>query len=288
MFVQTNTIQAVKAYFTERLKTRFSENEIKHFFYESVVERLALSKTALLLNEPQLVSESDLLFFRSIVKRLLQNEPFQHIIGSTYFYDLKLKTDKRALVPRPETEELVDWVVTNQKENQPSKIADICSGSGCIALALKSVLPATEITAIELSDAALALGNENAKNLGLNIHFVQKDVFDSFDEFTSDYAVWVTNPPYIPESDRAEMHENVLSFDPEMALFVPNEDPLLFYREIGKKALHHLKHQGVLYAEIHERFAAETHQLLKEIGFDSIEIKKDLQGKDRMIKAVKP
>lgn len=288
MFVQTNTIQAVKAYFTERLKTRFSENEIKHFFYESVVERLALSKTALLLNEPQLVSESDLLFFRSIVKRLLQNEPFQHIIGSTYFYDLKLKTDKRALVPRPETEELVDWVVTDQKENQPSKIADICSGSGCIALALKSVLPATEITAIELSDAALALGNENAKNLGLNIHFVQKDVFDSFDEFTSDYAVWVTNPPYIPESDRAEMHENVLSFDPEMALFVPNEDPLLFYREIGKKALHHLKHQGVLYAEIHERFAAETHQLLKEIGFDSIEIKKDLQGKDRMIKAVKP
>lgn len=288
MFVQTNTIQAVKAYFTERLKTRFSENEIKHFFYESVVERLALSKTALLLNEPQLVSESDLLFFRSIVKRLLQNEPFQHIIGSTYFYDLKLKTDKRALVPRPETEELVDWVVTDQKENKPSKIADICSGSGCIALALKSVLPATEITAIELSDAALALGNENAKNLGLNIHFVQKNVFDSFDEFTSDYAVWVTNPPYIPESDRAEMHENVLSFDPEMALFVPNEDPLLFYREIGKKALHHLKHQGVLYAEIHERFAAETHQLLKEIGFDSIEIKKDLQGKDRMIKAVKP
>lgn len=288
MFVQTNTIQAVKAYFTERLKTRFSENEIKHFFYESVVERLALSKTALLLNEPQLVSESDLLFFRSIVNRLLQNEPFQHIIGSTYFYDLKLKTDKRALVPRPETEELVDWVVTDQKENKPSKIADICSGSGCIALALKSVLPATEITAIELSDAALALGNENAKNLGLNIHFVQKDVFDSFDEFTSDYAVWVTNPPYIPESDRAEMHENVLSFDPEMALFVPNEDPLLFYREIGKKALHHLKHQGVLYAEIHERFAAETHQLLKEIGFDSIEIKKDLQGKDRMIKAVKP
>lgn len=288
MFVQTNTIQAVKAYFTERLKTRFSENEIKHFFYESVVERLALSKTALLLNEPQLVSESDLLFFRSIVKRLLQNEPFQHIIGSIYFYDLKLKTDKRALVPRPETEELVDWVVTDQKENQPSKIADICSGSGCIALALKSVLPATEITAIELSDAALALGNENAKNLGLNIHFVQKDVFDSFDEFTSDYAVWVTNPPYIPEIDRAEMHENVLSFDPEMALFVPNEDPLLFYREIGKKALHHLKHQGVLYAEIHERFAAEMRQLLKEIGFDSIEIKKDLQGKDRMIKAVKP
>jgi release factor glutamine methyltransferase len=288
MFVQTNTIQAVKAYFTDRLKTRFSENEIKHFFYESVVERLALSKTALLLNEPQLVSESDLLFFRSIVKRLLQNEPFQHIIGSTYFYDLKLKTDKRALVPRPETEELVDWVVTDQKDNQPSKIADICSGSGCIALALKSVMPATEITAIELSDAALALGNENAKNLGLNIHFVQKDVFDSFDEFASDYAVWVTNPPYIPESDRAEMHENVLEFDPEMALFVPNEDPLLFYREIGKKAFHHLKHQGVLYAEIHERFAAETRQLLKEIGFDSIEIKKDLQGKDRMIKAVKP
>jgi release factor glutamine methyltransferase len=234
------------------------------------------------------VSESDLLFFRSIVKRLLQNEPFQHIIGSTYFYDLKLKTDKRALVPRPETEELVDWVVTDQKDNQPSKIADICSGSGCIALALKSVMPATEITAIELSDAALALGNENAKNLGLNIHFVQKNVFDSFDEVTSDYAVWVTNPPYIPEIDRAEMHENVLSFDPEMALFVPNEDPLLFYREIGKKALHHLKHQGVLYAEIHERFAAETRQLLKEIGFDSIEIKKDLQGKDRMIKAVKP
>lgn len=288
MFVQTNTIQAVKAYFTDRLKTRFSENEIKHFFYESVVERLSVSKTALLLNEPILVSESDLLFFRSIVKRLLQNEPFQHIIGSTYFYDLKIKTDKRALVPRPETEELVHWIVEDFKGHEPLKIADICSGSACIALALKSVMPVTEITAIELSDVALALGIENANNLGLNIHFIQKDVFDSFDEIASDYAVWVTNPPYIPESDRAEMHENVLEFDPEMALFVSNEDPLVFYREIGKKAHHHLMHQGVLYAEIHERFGAETSQLLKEIGFDSIEIKKDLQGKDRMIKAVKP
>lgn len=288
MFVQTNTIQAVKAYFTDRLKTRFSENEIKHFFYDSVVERLSISKTELLLNEPRLVSESDLLFFRSIVKRLLQNEPFQHIIGSTYFYDLKLKTDKRALVPRPETEELVHWIVEDFKGQEPLKIADICSGSACIALALKSVFKSTEITALELSSEAIALGKENADLVGLPLQFVQKDVFSSFDEIASDYAVWVTNPPYIPESDRSDMHENVLSFDPEMALFVPNEDPLLFYREIGKKALHHLSEKGVFYAEIHERFAAETSQLLKEIGFDSIEIKKDLQGKDRMIKAVKP
>lgn len=288
MFVQTNTIQAVKAYFTDRLKTRFSENEIKHFFYESVVERLALSKTSLLLNEPILVSESDLLFFRSIVKRLLANEPFQHILGYTYFYDLKLKTDQRALVPRPETEELVHWVVEDFKGQEPIKIADICSGSACIALALKSVFKSTEITALELSSEAIALGKENAELVGLDLQFVQKDVFSSLEEVATDFTVWVTNPPYIPESDCAEMHENVLSFDPEMALFVPNEDPLLFYREIGKKAASHLSEKGVLYAEIHERFAAETKLLLEELGFVSVEIKKDLQGKDRMIKAVKP
>jgi len=207
---------------------------------------------------------------------LLQNEPFQHIIGSTYFYDLKLKTDKRALVPRPETEELVDWVVIDQKDNQPSKIADICSGSGCIALALKSVMPATEITAIELSDAALALGNENAKNLGLNIHFIQKDVFDSFDEIASDYAVWVTNPPYIPEKEKVSMSSHVLEHEPPMALFVKDEDPIVFYKELIKFANLKLVKGGYLFFELHELF-----------GFENIEIRKDLQGKSRMLKAQK-
>ncbi len=288
MFVQTNTIQAVKAYFIERLGHQFSESEIKHFFFEAVVERLSISKTTLLLNDPILVSESDLLFFRSIVKRLLANEPFQHILGFTYFYDLKLKTDQRALVPRPETEELVHWVVEDFKGHVPLKIADICSGSACIALALKSVFKSTEITALELSSDAIALGKENAELVGLPLQFVQEDVFSSLEDIATDYTVWITNPPYIPESDRSDMHENVLSFDPEMALFVPNEDPLLFYREIGKKGLRHLSEKGVLYAEIHERFAAETKLLFEELGFVSVEIKKDLQGKDRMIKALMP
>ena len=290
MFVKTNTIKAVKAYFQERLVGFFTESEIKFMLKEAVIERLKLSSSDYLLGEEQLLSESDLLFFRSIVKRLLQNEPFQYIMGKTEFFGLEIKTDKRALIPRPETEELVQWVTESIQKDQGYQIADICAGSGCIALGLRSFFHNSIITATDISLEALELAKENSVNLNLPITILQVDATKSSEKELpiNSFDCWVSNPPYIPINDKMKMEKNVLEFEPELALFVENEDPLVFYREIGKNALVHLKPEGLLFFELHEDLASETMRLITDLGFVNIELRKDLQEKDRMLKAQKP
>ena len=291
MFVQTNTIQAVKSYFKERLQDHFSESELKFMFKEAVMVRLNLTASEYVLCDSNLLSESDLLFFRSVVKRLLSNEPFQYIIGKTVFFGLEIATDSRALIPRPETEELVDWITQEFPKNNNLLIADVCTGSGCIALALKSYFSNATVFATDISQEALQLTQENAKQLNLSVTTVLSDAKmpDSAVSSQLQYSdIWVSNPPYIPMKDKSQMLENVLTFEPHLALFVADEDPLIFYREIGKNALLNLKSEGKLFFEIHEDLSAETADLLKGIGFVNIEMRKDLQGKMRMIKAEKP
>lgn len=291
MFVQTNTIQAVKSYFKERLQDHFSENELKFMFKEAVMARLNLTASEYVLSDSNLLSESDLLFFRSVVKRLLSNEPFQYIIGKTVFFGLEIATDSRALIPRPETEELVDWITQEFPKNSTLLVADVCTGSGCIALALKSYFSNATVFATDISQEALQLTKENAKQLNLSVTTVLSDAKtpDSAVSSQLQYSdIWVSNPPYIPMKDKSQMLENVLTFEPHLALFVADEDPLIFYREIGKNALLNLKSGGKLFFEIHEDLSAETADLLKGIGFVNIEMRKDLQGKLRMIKAEKP
>jgi release factor glutamine methyltransferase len=291
VFVQTNTIQAVKSYFKERLQNHFSESELKFMFKEAVMARLNLTASEFVLSDSNLLSESDLLFFRSVVKRLLSNEPFQYVIGKTVFFGLEIATDSRALIPRPETEELVDWITQEFPQNSSLLIADICTGSGCIALALKSYFSNAQVFATDISQEALQLTQENAKQLNLSVTTLLSDA-KMPDSALSDQLqhsdVWVSNPPYIPMKDKSEMLENVLTFEPHLALFVENEDPLIFYREIGKNALINLKAGGKLFFEIHEDLSLETAELLEGIGFVNIEMRKDLQGKMRMIKAEKP
>lgn len=291
MFVQTNTIQAVKSYFKERLQAHFSESELKFMFKEAVMVRLNLTASEYVLSDSNLLSESDLLFFRSVVKRLLSNEPFQYIIGKTVFFGLEIATDSRALIPRPETEELVDWITQEFPKNSNLLIADVCTGSGCIALALKSYFSNAAVFATDISQEALQLTQENAKQLNLSVTTLLSDA-KSTDSAVSNQLqhsdIWVSNPPYIPMKDKSQMLENVLNFEPHLALFVANEDPLIFYREIGKNALLNLKSGGKLFFEIHEDLSAETINLLKGIGFVNMEMRKDLQGKMRMIKAEKP
>jgi release factor glutamine methyltransferase len=291
VFVQTNTIQAVKSYFKERLQDHFSENELKFMFKEAVMARLNLTASEYVLSDSNLLSESDLLFFRSVVKRLLSNEPFQYIIGKTVFFGLEIATDSRALIPRPETEELVDWITQEFPKNSTLLVADVCTGSGCIALALKSYFSNATVFATDISQEALQLTKENAKQLNLSVTTVLSDAKtpDSAVSTQLQYSdIWVSNPPYIPMKDKSQMLENVLTFEPHLALFVADEDPLIFYREIGKNALLNLKSGGKLFFEIHEDLSAETADLLKGIGFVNIEMRKDLQGKMRMIKAEKP
>ena len=292
MFVENNTINAIKTYLKEKLVEKFSASEIKLMTNELIKARLNLSSSDLISSGELLLSESDLLFFRSCAKRLLNDEPFQHIIGSTFFYGLELQTDRRALIPRPETEELVDWIVKDYEDKSSIRIIDLCTGTGCIALALKSVFKTASIDAIDVSLDALTLTKENSNALGLELNFRQLDVlsesaFSPRIFLPESYDVWVSNPPYIPESDKEDMAKNVLEYEPEIALFVENEEPLKFYLKIAQDALLFLKSDGALYFEIHESYGEKLKTELDVLGFKDIELRKDLQGKDRMLKAVK-
>lgn len=290
MFVPINSVQAIKSYFKDRLKDTFSESEIKFMVKEALIQRLNISSSDYLLCDSNLMSESDLLYFRSVVKRLLNYEPFQYVMGKTEFFGLEFKIDARALIPRPETEELVQWITEEFPKDQELKIADICTGSGCIAIALKSHFPNATVFATDLSQEALELTRENTELLNIPVLSILLDATKGQNEkdvLLSESDIWVSNPPYIPYSDQSEMHENVLEFEPHMALFVENEDPLLFYREIGKNALQNLKSGGKVFFELHENLSKETADLLTQIGFVNIELRKDLQGKVRMIKGQK-
>lgn len=291
MFVQTNSVKSIKKYISERLGELFSENEIKLITNTAICSRLQIAPNDLVGINEQLLSESDLLFFRSIVKRLLANEPFQYVIGNTFFYGLELKCDSRALIPRPETEELVDWIKETFENQTPDLIADICTGSGCIALGLKSIFPKTVVVATDISKAALELTQENSSLTDLEISIEEFDATNSTAYFPdyefSSFDCWVSNPPYIPEIEKNEMSQNVVEFEPHLALFVPTNNPLIFYSKIAEMALNYLKFEGYLFFEVHENLGEDVFQLLKDKGFISIELKKDLQGKNRMIKAQK-
>ena len=192
MFVQHNTINATKQYFSNKLKEHFSESEIRFMYQMLVEDRLGFSRTEMLLKGQERLSESDLLYFRSVANQLLEGVPFQHIIGFTYFYDLKIKCDKRALVPRPETEELVDWML--KEEQKVGRILDICTGTGCIALAAKSVLKDAVTSGWDVSAEALLLANENANNLNLAVDFKEVD-FLKVEPSSEKWDVIFSNPP---------------------------------------------------------------------------------------------
>ncbi len=293
MFVQTNSVKAIRAYFKEKLSNQFSESEIKLIGNEVICSRLNFSAADLISANEKLLSESDLLFFRSVVKRLLENEPFQYVVGNAHFYGLILKSDKRALIPRPETEELIDWIKESYSKEKPLNIADVCTGSGCIALSLKSIFREANVVATDFSKEALSLANENSIDLSLDIDMIEFDAtIEAHYEKISlldgqKYDCWVSNPPYIPNEESLLMSENVLKFEPHAALFVPDVDPLLFYRVISKMANFYLKKSGLLFFEIHENFANDVVQLLESLNFINVELKEDLQGKSRMVKAEK-
>ena len=287
MFVNSNKLSAIKKYVQEKLKDAFSSSEIKFMFNSMVSQRLGIDNGYLLLDDASL-SESDLLFFRAIVKRLLTGEPFQQIIGFTEFYGLEMKVSTAVLTPRPETEELVHQIVTDlKKDNDSPIIIDVCTGSGCIALALKKAFPNGTVIGMEKSTDALKIAQLNADHLKLNIDFQQCDVLTDDWQRTDKVDVIVSNPPYVTWAEKDSMSKTVIDFEPSMALFVMNDDPLLFYRKIASKALELLRKEGRLYFEINEKYGTETVILLEEMNFHSVQMIQDLQGKDRMIVATK-
>jgi release factor glutamine methyltransferase len=283
MFVADNRLLSARAYFNEQLSAQFSASECKQMWQQILYKRFRWTPTELLLKQDERLSESDLLYIRSFVKRLQAHEPFQHILGEVFFSDLLLKSDARALVPRPETEELIDLI---QKQSQDfSQIVDLCTGSGCIALALKSKFPQAELLGLDLSQEAIALATENARFTNLGVDFQVIDIFEW--QPTQNFDLLVSNPPYIPQAEKAQMQANVLQYEPQMALFVPDQAPLLFYERLQVLAKNHLAKGGWLALEIHEEFATRTKALFETPDYINLEIYRDLQGKNRMLLAQK-
>lgn len=288
MFVSSNTLDAIKGYFSAKLENHFSPNEIKQMFEVITEKRLKMNRLEVILSKDVRLSESDLLHYRTIVHRLLENEPFQYIIGETVFYNLPIQVNKSVLIPRPETEELVHEIKHFFTKNPPEKIGDICTGSGCIALALKHLFPQANVIGTDVSIEALKVATHNANQLNLEVNFIENDILnDSLPKDGVLFDVMVSNPPYITENEKNEMMPNVLDFEPHIALFVPNEDALLFYRVIAQKALNNLKKGGLLAFELNAQFANETKAMLEDLGYLNVVIKKDLQGKNRMLFAHK-
>ncbi len=250
---------------------------------------------AQLLAEPNLqLTVEQQVWLDDAICRLGNNEPLQHVLGYSTFYGYRFKCDGRTLVPRPETEELVDWIVSNwstvNSQQSTVKILDIGTGTGCIALSLAKELADTEVTALDISEDALSLAKENAKLLEVeNVDFIKGDILNIETQNIASlqkYSIIVSNPPYVRECEKAEMEANVLDYDPHTALFVTDDDPLIFYRAIGKFALTHLTPNGALYFEINQYLGQETCDLLIGLGYKNVELRKDINGNARMIKAI--
>lgn len=212
---------------------------------------------------------------------LLQHQPIQYVIGKSWFYGLELMVNSHVLIPRPETEELVEWIVNDVKT--AVKILDIGTGSGAIPLALKKELPQADVWSVDISAGALEVAAANAAQLNLVVHFEQIDILSPAQQLPT-FDIIVSNPPYIRESEQADMEEQVVSYEPRIALFVPDHDALLFYRQIGLLAKEKLTQGGRLYFEINEAFGKEVVALLEEQGFINVVLKQDIYGKDRMVK----
>ena len=218
-----------------------------------------------------------------VAEQLSAGRPVQYIIGKTEFCGEEFTVREGVLIPRPETEELVMWAREVAKEFPSLRILDLCTGSGCIAIALKKLIPAATVTAIDLSTEALAIAQENATKLSADVRFLADDVLQGVPQLgDKQFDIIVSNPPYIPISEREAMHINVTNFEPAMALFVEDSDPLIFYREIARIAKSRLSDRGALLFEIHELLADETLQMLQSEGFDA-ELRHDFLNKPRMI-----
>lgn len=247
-----------------------------------------MSKTQILMDAPFSELDKELVDnLNECVKRLLEHEPIQQILGETEFYDLPFYVNEHTLIPRPETEELVHWILEDNKENSEFRLIDIGTGSGCIPISIKKNKPKADIIGLELSHDTLDVAKDNADLNEVDVYWIQDNILNYSYKADRPYDIIVSNPPYITDTEKQLMQKNVLDFEPHLALFVDDKEPLIFYDHIADYAIKHLKTNGSLYFEINEAFGKETIHLLEEKGFYEIELKKDLNDKDRMVKAIK-
>ena len=268
----------------EGLANVYSDGEIKALTRIIATELLGMSQMAFYLKDDiPLTAEQEALLDNAI-ERLKKQEPIQYILGYSDFCGLRFKVTPATLIPRPETSELVEWIASEATGKE--SILDIGTGSGCIAVSLAHKLPQSKVTAWDISNEALAVAAENSKENGQTVTFEQVDIL-AHEPTDEQFDIIVSNPPYIKENEKAAMHANVLDWEPHTALFVPDSDPLLFYRTIAEKGLTLLKPGGRLYFEINRAHGKETMEMLATLGYTSIELRKDFAENERMIRAVK-
>lgn len=280
-----------KAYidFVESLKTIYDEreaNNIADWVFEKVT---GLKKIDRRPNRDKEIDQTDFYQLQDHLAELLAHKPVQYVLHEAWFYKMRFYVDENVLIPRPETEELVEWILkdasTKPINSKPINIIDIGTGSGCIAISLKKELNYSRITAIDTSEKALETAKKNSSELKADVDFIQLDFLDKGDwKFLKKYDIIVSNPPYIPLQEKESMSKNVTGYEPGMALFVENHNPFIFYKKIVEFAKSHLNPNGKIYVEVHENYAADVKKSFEKAGFNSL-IKKDIYGKDRMVKA---
>ena len=272
-------VSNIVQYFKEELSSIADEREIISWAYLSIEHLLSYNRSdCIIYADKEITSEiSDRL--KQIITDLKTKKPLQYLLGTTEFYGLKFKVNKHTLIPRPETEELVEWIL----KEEFSSALDIGTGSGCIAITLAKHKN-TKITAIDISTEVLKVAKENAKLNGVKVNFMQQDILQT--NILPKVDLMVSNPPYVLESEKEKMQANVLEYEPNLALFVADDDPLIFYKKIGVLAEKSLNCGGKLYFEINEQYGVEILEMLSKIGFVDIALKKDINDKDRMIKAI--
>ena len=280
-----HTIKSVQVLFKEELKALYPQREIEGITYILLEHLLNYSKIEIQLNKNEKIEQNNFERISEALVDLKRSIPIQYIIGETEFYDLRFKVNEHTLIPRQETEELVHAIINDNRVVNP-KILDVGTGSGCIPIALAHNIVGANVSSVDVSEGAIVIAKENALINKTAISFYHRDFLNWEDySWDKDFDIIVSNPPYVKESEKELMGKNVLAYEPHTALFVDDNDPLIFYRRIAEFAKSHLKKGGKLYFEINEALGCEMVELQESLGFTSVRLMKDLNGRDRMTSA---
>ncbi len=279
-------LKSLHNFFKNGLIGYYPKEEIDAFFYRICDMHLNLKRIDIALKLDMIVAAQTFEYFEMVIERLLNYEPIQYILGSTFFFGSDFIVDKQVLIPRPETEELISWILEQVDTNQPIKILDVGTGSGCIAISLAKQLPRAEVYAMDISSGALSIAKQNAEANGVVVQFIEASVLD-WENQDLLFDVIVSNPPYVRESEKEMMSPNVLNHEPRLALFVENNNPLLFYKAILEMSKKNLTIEGLIFFEINEYLAEETKSLFLSTSFEGVQLKADIFSKKRMLCAKK-
>lgn len=273
-----------RTFFIEKLTPLYDVMEAESFFNIALGELKGWKRTDLAMNPGTILSGDEIEKWNDVLSQLETYKPIQYIFGRAHFYGLEFEVNENTLIPRPETEELVDWIIEENKHKGKIKILDIGTGSGCIAVSLAKNLPLAEVSAIDVSEKALDVAKKNAAANNVTVNFLLKDILET-DTFPNTFDIIVSNPPYVRELEKQEIRPNVLEYEPHLALFVKDTDPLLFYRKIALLAKSSLAENGRLYFEINQYLGNETVEMLESYRFKDVTLKQDIYGNDRMVSA---